>query len=317
MKSLWALLALGAACPSHGALLPQRVTFPRDATKQAAFLARRSGAHTSGVQPWLYNPPPAVLPRSKPLEIPGDPLVLPPIDNMWGIQPSASPPTIEPPEKSGEVGLQATIPPLSLDGWYATIPPQMIKDGLVDNRTAYYVRCLGGPNPCPYTVPPAVLRYWARVTPGKTYALADTAPGATVMEVLSNIGFGVGSTVKIDPGTPAMEVRQIAALGSLVFSVPLAFPHGKGCPVLLLPSMTPPPMPFVPWSSFRTGWGLAPFPGPAPGPSPMPYGPAPGPAFLPGPFLPVLSIGAPAPGPAPGPGGAPGGAPGPAPAPVR
>lgn len=310
MKSLWALLAWGAACPCHGALLPQRVTNPRDATKQVAFLARRNGAHTAGLQPWLYNPPPAVLPRSKPLELPGDPLVLPPVDKMWGIQPSASPPTIEPPENKGDVGLQATVPPQSLEGWYATIPPQMIKDGLVDNRTAYYVRCLGGPNPCPYTVPPAVLRYWARVTPGKTFALADTAPGATVMQVLSNVGFTVGSTVKIDPGTPAMEVRTIAGLGSLIFSAPLTFPHAKGCPVILQVATTPPPMFFRPWSNFQPMFfPYSPMPGPAPGPAPMPFGPAPGPAYLPGPFLPVLSFGAPAPAPGGAPFGAPAGAP--------
>mmetsp|Transcript_14159 Transcript_14159/g.22537 ORF Transcript_14159/g.22537 Transcript_14159/m.22537 type:complete len:230 (+) Transcript_14159:65-754(+) len=127
-----------------------------------SLLARRDG--TSAGQPWLYNAPPAVVPRVKPLEIPGAPLVLPPVDKLWGIQPSASPPTIAPPENPGETGLQQTVPPQGLEGWYATIPPDAIENGYVDNRTAYYVRCLGGPAPCPYTVPPAIIKYWERVT---------------------------------------------------------------------------------------------------------------------------------------------------------
>jgi len=131
----------------------------------------------------------------------------------------------------GQVGLQATIPPQSLEGWYATIPPQLIKDGIVDPRQAYYLRCLGGPNPCPYTIPPAVLRYYARVVPGKTYALKATLAGSISMDVLVNLGFAVGNTVIIDPQTPVQEVRTIAAFGSMVFSTPLDFPHAVGAAV--------------------------------------------------------------------------------------
>merc|ERR1719356_943481 len=92
------------------------------------------------------------------------------------MQPSATPPTIEPPEKVGETGLQATVPPQGLEGWYATIPPELIKEGSVDPRVVYYVRCLGGPAPCPYTVPPAILRYWDRVTLPPQAAALPTAP---------------------------------------------------------------------------------------------------------------------------------------------
>lgn len=336
MKCLWALLAWGAACPTHGAVLPQRGANQRDATKQVAFLSRRSGAHSSGEQPWLYNPPAASLPRSKPLEIPGDPLVLPPVDKMWGMQPSMSPPTIAPPEKEGDVGLQATVPPRSLEGWYATIPPEMIANGLVDNRTAYYVRCLGGPYPCPMTVPPAIQKFWARVTPGKTFSMAGTPAGAIAMDVLANVGFAVGASVMIEPNTPVMEVRTIKGFGSFIFDRPLQFAHDKGCQIVIMAATTFPPMPVPPpWASFQPfgAWNAftAPFPGPAPGPAPGPFPfmlsphPVPVPAPAPLMFIP----GAPAPGPAPlggaypgpspavSPGAAPGGAPSPGPAPVR
>lgn len=322
MKCLWAILAWGAVC-SHAALLPLRAPVQRDVTKQVAFLGKRSGAQYSGVQPWLYNPPPAPLPRSKPLEIPGDPLFLPPIDKMWGMQPTASPPTIEPPKKTDgtETGLQATLPPQSLEGWYATIPPQMIKDGLVDNRTAYYIRCLGGPNPCPYTVPPAVLRYWARVTPGRSYLLKAAAAGSVVLEVLANTGFAVGNTVTIDPMTPVQEVRTIVGLGSLILNAPLQFAHKEGAVVNVNVATTFPPMPFRPWANFVPfgAWNaFGPMPGPAPAPFPFPAGPAFGMAPAWGPPLqlvyPVVGgFGGPAPGPAGAPGGAPGGAPSPAP----
>lgn len=289
----------------------------------------------SAVQPWLYNPPPPPLPRSKPLEVPGDPLFLPPIDKMWGMQPSASPPTIEPPEKKGEVGLQATIPPQSLEGWYATIPPQMIEDGLVDNRTAYYVRCLGGPAPCPYTVPPAILRYWARVKPGETFALKASPAGADRMEVLANLGFAVGNDVIIDPLTPTQEIKKIKAFGSMIFDSPMQFAHAEGCVIKFMPSTTPLAMPMQPWAVFQPfgAWNIHTpfFPGPAPAPFPGPMGfmsPAPAaawgalplfvppPAAAPWPAATAAWPAAGAPGPAagaPGPAGAPGGAPSPAP----
>merc|ERR1719504_599151 len=134
MKSLLALLALSVLHPTHETLLLRhgraaaRLAQASSSNKKgAAFLTR----NRRGVQPWLYNPPPAVVPRGKPLEIPGGPVVLPPVDKLWGMQPTASPPTIEPPENKGETGLQQTVPPKALEGWYATIPPEAIKAGLV------------------------------------------------------------------------------------------------------------------------------------------------------------------------------------------
>lgn len=266
------------------------------------------------------------------MHMPGGPLVLPPVDNMWGMQPSASPPTIEPPLVKGDVGLQATVPPKGLDGWYATIPPQAIEDGLVDNRTAYYVRCLGGPNPCPYTVPPMVLRYWMPVSQNALAAaeastsLSATAEvGAMVLSVHTSMGFQMGRQILIDAGTPIQEVNYIAGFGSFILRFPLKYAHLNGILITMprnvattpMPSWTP--APFRPWSNFQP---FVPFnlfaPGPGPAPFPFP-GPAPGPAPGPSMYPPLLfTNGAPSPGPggmAPGgPGGAPGGAPGPAPA---
>lgn len=264
------------------------------------------------------------------MEMPGGPLVLPPVDNMWGMQPSQSPPTIEPPLNPGDVGLQATIPPQGLDGWYATIPPQMIADGLVDNRTAYYVRCLGGPHPCPYTVPPAVLRYWLPVSAtalanaeASTTLADDIDAGATVLNITAPVGFLVGREILIDAGTPLQEVNYIAGFGSLILSFPCKYHHMKGVLITMPrpPPTTPTPItmpPFRPWMNFRP-MAFFPAPGPAPGPYPfsMPYpGPMPGPAPapFPSPFLPMLHF--PIGGPSPAPGG-PAGAPGPAPAPMR
>jgi len=270
------------------------------------------------------------------MEIPGGPLVLPPVDSMWGMQPSAPPPTIEPPDKTkwwgqyfgGEVGLQQTLPPKSLEGWYNTIPPQMIEDGLIDNRTAYYVRCLGGPHPCPYTVPPAILKYWmpvSQVALGQAEAStsldANVEPGAVTLPVTAMMGFQIGREILIDAGTISQEINYIAGFGSLVLKFPLRYKHTKGILITMprMPATTPAPMTFQPWQNFQP---FVPFnlfnpgPAPAPAPAPMPYlAPAPFPGPAPAPRLTFPWLKLPmvvAPGPAPGPGG-----PGPAPAPVR
>jgi len=264
------------------------------------------------------------------MEIPGGPLVLPPVDNMWGMQPSASPPTIAPPEKGESVGLQATVPPVTLEGWYNTIPPQWVEDGLVDNRTGYYVRCLGGPAPCPYTVPPAILRYWMPVSQmalanaEASTSLGDsTEEGAQFLNVTSMMGFQVGRTIIIDAGTPIQEVNVIAGFGSLILQFPLKYKHLKGVLITMpkVPATTPAPLtmpPMAPWSKFIP---FAPnfFYGPAPGPAPYPFPapapapvPAPAPLIMPPPLVPIVS-GFTAAAPAPGGGPAPAPAPGPAP----
>lgn len=286
MKRLLALLVCGSVCVGRGALLPPRGPAPQAGTRQINFLARRNAEHNSGIQPWLYNPPPAVLPRAKPLEIPGDPLFLPPVDKLWDMQPSASPPTIEPPEKQGDVGLQATVPPKSLEGWYATISPQAIAQGLVDNRTAYYVRCLGGPPPCPMTVPPTVLRYWVpvssealRIAESSTTLSENTLYGSMVLPVTSNVGFAVGRLIIIDAGTKIEEVNYVVGFGSLILQMPCKYAHTKGALITMPPAgyTTPPPGGFRPWNSFNpfSLWGA---PGGAPGPAPFGLAPAPAPA---------------------------------------
>lgn len=309
MKRLLALHIWGAAYLCHAALPPARGKAPHIiVARSASFLAKRDGAQDLGEQPWLYNPPPAMPPRAKPMEMPGGPLVLPPVDAMWGMQPSQSPPTIEPPEKKGDVGLQATIPPVGLDGWYATIPPKMIEDGLVDNRTAYYVRCLGGPAPCPFTVPPAVLRYWMPVSQAAlanaeaSTTLADTVEaGAQVLNVATPAGMMVGREVIIDAGTPIQEINFIAGFGSLILKFPLKYAHLKGILITMpKPLMTTPaPLTMPPFPSWARFQPVMPFNLWAPGPGPAPF-PGPAPAPLPGPFLPMLAR-PPFPGPAPGP----------------
>lgn len=302
MKSLSALLVWQAAHLSNGALLSKRSSAPRIVRSHTAFLAKKENAKVAGVQPWLYNPPPATVPRGKPLEIPGDPLVLPPVDKMWGMQPTVSPVTIEPPEKEGETGLQQTVPPQSLEGWYATIPPDMIEKGLVDPHVAYYARCLGGPGPCPYTVPPAVISHWERVQTGKCYASGPLLRGTTQLEVSATVGFAVGDTIMIGN----REVKMITGFGSIIINTPLMFDYPPGTPIQVVPR-APMPMPM-------------PMPGPAPGPAPlmpafppwsnfrpmgmwtptMPLRPVPAPA--PAPLLAIAPVAAPVPAPAPAPG---------------
>lgn len=252
MKRLLAVLLWSTVSVGHGALLPTRGT-----VKQPAFLARRDGEHSTGLQPWLYNPPPATVPRAKPLSIPGDPLVLPPVDKLWDMQPSASPPTIEPPKEGEKVGLQATVPPRTLEGWYATISPQAIEDGTVDNRTAYYVRCLGGPWPCPQTVPPAVLRYWVPV-PQMAFVNAEASTSLSVatnnypfstnvLTVDTSVGFQVGRVIKLDAGTAIEEANTIVGFGNLqlILQFPTKYAHKAGVLITMptVASLVPTPAP--------------------------------------------------------------------------
>merc|ERR1719491_513119 len=80
--------------------------------------------------------------RAPPLVIPQPPEVKPLMDRIaLTMVTTPSPPAVK-------------LPPEGLEGWYATLPP-----GLPGAKWEHYhfIRCLGGPEPCPYTLPPKVL----------------------------------------------------------------------------------------------------------------------------------------------------------------
>ena len=79
------------------------------------------------------------------------------------------------------------------------------------------------------------IRYDPGSPPVATTVSAATAPGDTTLPVTSNQGFTVGSYAAINPDGDTAEVRRIAALGSLIFSAPLAYPHDVGEIVTLVP----------------------------------------------------------------------------------
>mmetsp|Transcript_139753 Transcript_139753/g.243389 ORF Transcript_139753/g.243389 Transcript_139753/m.243389 type:complete len:201 (+) Transcript_139753:86-688(+) len=154
---------------------------------RAAFLAKREREHDKSRQPWAYLPPPPMPPRAKASEVPGDSVVLPPLDNLLGMQPTASP-------LKTEDGLLSTFPPRGFYGWYNTIPPRPKgypgwKDGAVDWQR-YYLRCLGGPPPCPYTEPPIIIQ---PTTPFGWGLPPSTTTGLTTTFMTTTQGFG-GST---------------------------------------------------------------------------------------------------------------------------
>lgn len=64
--------------------------------------------------------------------------------------------------------------------------------------------------------------------PTTTTVSQASAAGATKIEVTSNTGFAAGNYVAVNPGGPTMDIRRIEALGSLIFSAPLAHPHAVG-----------------------------------------------------------------------------------------
>jgi hypothetical protein len=65
-------------------------------------------------------------------------------------------------------------------------------------------------------------------TVGSTTVTQASQPGDRTLFVASNDGFAVGDYVLIDGSTENVEARRIAALGSLIFDVPLAKPHAVG-----------------------------------------------------------------------------------------
>mmetsp|Transcript_28156 Transcript_28156/g.80806 ORF Transcript_28156/g.80806 Transcript_28156/m.80806 type:complete len:328 (-) Transcript_28156:12-995(-) len=125
--------------------------------KTLGFLSRRATRRSHERMdkgPFAYLPPPAPLFRTLALDLPSEP-VLAPITDRLVLAPVATPgpPTIGPgDERSGVV---PTLPPKGLEGWYATLPPKLVAgwaEGAVDWER-YYLRCLGGPPPCPYYYP--------------------------------------------------------------------------------------------------------------------------------------------------------------------
>ncbi len=68
--------------------------------------------------------------------------------------------------------------------------------------------------------------------PVSTTVSAPSAAGNTILQVTSNTGFAPGDYVTVNAGTSTADVRPVAALGSLIFAVPLAHPHAVGEPVV-------------------------------------------------------------------------------------
>lgn len=96
---------------------------------------------------YSYLPPQPVLPRATVLAIPSEPTVAP-LEDRLILTPDSTPP---PPLDAN--GVAIVLPPRGLEGWYATLPPRAgLPAGAVD-WDRYYLRCLGGPPPCPYTYP--------------------------------------------------------------------------------------------------------------------------------------------------------------------
>jgi len=135
--------------------------------QRAGRLAGSQTEASKDVQPWLYLPPPPLPPRSKVLEVPRHPLVLPPLDRLvLGVQPSLSPPTAVP-------GLITSVPPKGFEGWYMK-PTEVLVPGWAQGASdwwfRYFMPCAKGPKPCPYTMPPM---------PATTiYVPATGAPGS-------------------------------------------------------------------------------------------------------------------------------------------
>lgn len=64
------------------------------------------------------------------------------------------------------------------------------------------------------------------VPPPQTKAIVPVKRGATVLPVVSNVGFEIGQEVVIDKGTPIEEENKILGFGSLILEYPLQFDHG-------------------------------------------------------------------------------------------
>lgn len=68
--------------------------------------------------------------------------------------------------------------------------------------------------------------------PASTTVSAPSAAGDKILQVTSNTGFAAGDYVAVNAGQPNADVRLTAALGSLIFSAPLAHSHAVGEPVV-------------------------------------------------------------------------------------
>jgi hypothetical protein len=68
--------------------------------------------------------------------------------------------------------------------------------------------------------------------PASTAVSSPSAAGDTILQVTSNNGFAAGDYVAVNTGQPNADVRRIEALGSLIFSAPMAHPHAVGEPVV-------------------------------------------------------------------------------------
>jgi hypothetical protein len=127
--------------------------------RAAAFLLRRRGGSEKrgkGGAKWPYLPAAPPDFRSGSLAVP-EPVAVAPLANRILMVPIATP---GPPTVSPENHMYTTVPPKGLEGWYHTLAPQLVPgwaQGATDYWYRYFMPCFGGPDPCPYTMPPVIV----------------------------------------------------------------------------------------------------------------------------------------------------------------
>jgi len=172
------------------------------------FLARRGerqGGAASRRWPFEYLPSLPVGFRGPAQTIPDMPPRVPLLDEVVMTPiPTPGPSTVRP-------GVVELVPPKGLEGWYHTLPPQLVPgwaQGATDAEYRYFLRCLGGPPPCPYTLPPLVIRKPPLTT-------------ASPWSVAAGLPFGLSAPVSVPANfLPRLEVGLLvqgvdfAALGA-------------------------------------------------------------------------------------------------------
>ena len=101
--------------------------------------------------------------------------------------------------------------------------------------------------PSPTATTPATVTPVATPTQGPvtTILSLSVSPGAKVVNIGSNLGFGLGDTIRFSPGASNEEDNTIVGFGSFILAAPLKYAHSAGEPIVRIAGVpgggAPPP----------------------------------------------------------------------------
>ena len=101
--------------------------------------------------------------------------------------------------------------------------------------------------PSPTATTPATVTPEATPTQGPvtTILSLSVSPGAKVVNIGSNLGFGLGDTIRFSPGASNEEDNTIVGFGSFILAAPLKYAHSAGEPIVRIAGVpgggAPPP----------------------------------------------------------------------------